>query len=252
MMLNTLPEKLLLHGEEGYIKFHNDHPYLFRCEGLDGGLFHDFERELVELNDFCFVLQEGLAHYSLQQKLEIDIDPINFETDEDVKEAEYISNVLSSMDYDPALVGKLYFPASTLTLLYFQTISFLKDIASVVTRGKPDYTYKIIAKDLAQQNHGHDQPEIIILIELIEKGMGVKTHVFLDAEIKILVRDRLKKVRNEYAHGDWKTLEKTLKGVNLVLAFKAVSKMLKQLEVLYHEWESEPLSSEALQEFLKW
>ncbi|MDB9704107.1 hypothetical protein OAA86_08460 [Rhodospirillales bacterium] len=250
-MLNTLPEKLQLHGEEGYIKFHNDHPYLFRCGNLDSGLFHGFERALVELNDFCFVLQEGLKHYSYHQKLEIDIDPVNFETEEVAKEAEYFSDVLSSMDYDPTLVGKFYFPASTLTLLYFQTISFLKDIASVVTRGKPDYTYKKIAKNLAQQNDGNSQPEIIILIELIEKGMGVKTHVFLDAEIKILVRDRLKKVRNEYAHGDWKVLEKTLKGVNLVLAFKVVSKMLKQLEVLYLEWEGKQSSPEALQKFIK-
>jgi hypothetical protein len=251
-MSNVLPKTLQLHGEEGYRSINEVHPYLFRCSTGDGGLFHEFERALVELNDFCFVLQEGLKHYSYQKKLEVDTDPNNFVgRPEEFREAQELSWVLRSEAYDPALVGKLYFPASTLTLLYFQTISFLKDIARVVCGDKFKNKLSSTARALSQQNYGREQPEIVILIELIEESIGVNTHVFSDTEIKILVLDCLRKVRNEYAHGEWHKLENTLKGVNLVLVFRAVGRMLKLLEEPYFDWECREDDPEAIQAFLK-
>ena len=175
LMSNVLPKTLQLHGEEGYRSINEVHPYLFRCSTADGGLFHEFERALVELNDFCFVLQEGLKHYSYQKKLEVDTDPNNFVgRPEEFREAQELSLVLRSEAYDPALVGKLYFPASTLTLLYFQTISFLKDIARVVCGDKFKNKLSSTARALSQQNYGREQPEIVILIELIEESCLTK------------------------------------------------------------------------------
>jgi hypothetical protein len=250
-MSHELPKILQLHGEEGYLSINEEHPYLFRCSDATGGLFHDFERALVELNDFCFVLQEGLKNYSYQPKLEVDIDPDNFDTQEEFKEAIELAGVLYTEAYDPALVGKFYFPASTLTLLYFQTISFLKDIGRIVSGSNFDAKLNSTARALSRQNNGREQPEIVILIEMIEEALDVKTHVFSDTEIKILVRDCLRKVRNEYAHGDWQKLKNTLKGVNLVLVFRAVSRMLKLLERPYSNWESRQMSPEINKEFLE-
>jgi hypothetical protein len=251
-MSNVLPKTLQLHGEEGYLSIHEEHPYLFRCHSADGGLFHDFERALVELNDFCFVLQEGLKHYSYQKKLEVDTDPNNFVgKPQEFREAQENSCVLYMEAYDPALVGKFYFPASTLSLLYFQTISFLKNIARVICGNKFKNKLSSMDRALKEQNGGKKSPEIVVLIELIEKVLGVNTHVFSDTEIKILVLDTLREVRNEYAHGDWGKLGNTLKGVNIVLVFRAVGRMLKLLEEPYSDWESRGAGSESIQAFLE-
>ena len=249
-MSSVLPNALQLHGEEGYLEYENNHPYLFRCRHVPG-LFHDFEHEMVELNDFCFLIQESLKHYSYQPNLEIDTNPANFDTREEFDQAQYEAGVLYSADYNPALVGEFYFPASTITLLYFQIISFLRSIAKILNGGDFKARSNATKDKLSLKNGGKTPPEIDVLVEMIDSGLGVKTHVFDIPEIEKLVRNKLRQVRNDYAHGDWVALKSTLKGVNLAKAFWAVSRMLELLDELYEEWERNQQDPEALQAFLE-
>lgn len=51
------------------------------------------------------------------------------------------------------------------------------------------------------------------------------------------ILDSFRKSRNEFAHGDWETLENTLSSINLREAFESVSELLFLLEE--HAWSSE-------------
>ena len=204
------PNKLMLHGDKGVLL--DDHPYLFRCRsGLD--CFLEIQKEMATLNDFCVVIRDATEQHTHAQHV------CEYEDPADAWDAEFARAMTG---YSAHQVGKLFSPASSLVLLYLFLIKSLKSLN--ITCNSEKY------RSWASKRNRHGPAEIKQLIELLEKRFSISFGIFGDQQMKIVLFEKVRIIRNNFAHGEWDKVERDLQKVNQVMAFSLVSKLLRKIE----------------------
>ncbi len=201
------PNKLILHGDKGV--FLDDHPYLFRCRsGQD--CFLDIQKEMAMLNDFCVVIGDATEQHShaLQDS--------EYKDPADAWDAEFARAMTG---YSASQVGKLFSPASSLVLLYLFLIKSLRSL---------NITYN--SEIFRTWRSDNRSPEIVQLIKLLEDKFGISFGVLKDPQMEIVLFKSVRRIRNDFTHGNWDRVEKDLQKVSQVLAFSLVSKLLSKIE----------------------
>jgi hypothetical protein len=206
------PDKLILHGEAG--TYLESHPYLFRCR-LGGDCFLEIQKEMAMLNDFCVVIRDATEQHSHTQHIREHEDGADAWDDQFAREM---------MGYSAREVGKLFSPASSMVLLYLFLIKSLRAL---------NISYN-------PENFGHwrsnsKSPEIAQLIERLEKNFGISFGVLDDEKMKKILFQTVRKIRNNFTHGEWGEVEKDLQTVSQVMAFGLVSELLSRIEIKFIE-----------------
>lgn len=206
-------------GTEGSML--EEHHYLFRTrKGED--TFIEIQKSLDELNDFCFVLFQSMANVS-QQTAEEQNTLIETLWEED----DYLNwESVVRTSYSCADFGKIFSPASAVLLLFATFIRHLHAIASHY--GESKYKQWLANKDPRAA-------EIPPLVELLESICNRKLDVFNNAQVKALITERARYLRNKFIHGDWQAVEKGLVGVTIRCCFEAVAHVFTELELVFDE-----------------
>jgi hypothetical protein len=212
-------------GREGSIK--DNHPYLFVSKkGQDP--FISTMQKLHELNDFCFVLFDGIRQRketipSFEQEAAL----VKSDDDEENLFHKFVYG------YDADHLGLLFCPASSLVMLYATYIQALNTIA--------DYYGEEELKAWRRQN-SLGTNEYRNLIQLLRSISKQPLEIFDNRRISVLIEDRIRKLRNAFMHGRWDIVEKNLVGVNVRSCFEVVSSVIQALEEVFDE-EKEPWKS---------
>jgi hypothetical protein len=206
------PNKLMLHGDKGV--FLEDHPYLFRCRSGED-CFLDIQKEMAMLNDFCVVIGDATEHHV--HALHVS----GYEDPADEWDAEFARAMTG---YSANQVGKLFSPASSMVLLYLFLIKSLRSLNIIYN-----------SKNFRKWRSDSRSPEIVQLIELLEKSLGISFGILEDEQMKKVIFQTVRKIRNNFTHGDWVKVEKDLQKVSQVMAFSLVSKLLSKIEETFNE-----------------
>ncbi len=162
------------------------------------------------LNDFCVVIGDATEQHSHVLEDSDSEDPA------DEWDAEF-ARVMTG--YSASQVGKLFSPASSLVLLYLFLIKSLRSL---------NITYN--SEVFRLWRHDPRSPEIIQLIKLLEDKFGISFGILKDPQMEIVLFKLVRKIRNDFTHGNWDKVEKDLQKVSQVLAFSLVSKLLSNIE----------------------
>mgnify|MGYP000414927279 CR=1 FL=1 len=217
--------KLVWLGTEGALL--EEHDYLFRTKKGEEP-FIEIQISLHELNDFCVTLFNSIANTAVDESVRYD-ELIESTKDED---GYYDSDryddlfALSMLSYKCEDFGKIFTPASAVLLLYATLIRSLHSIARYY--GSVKYKQWQSAKD----PRGAEIPPIR---ELLESICNRKIDVFDHPQVKALITERARFLRNKFIHGEWHAVEKGLVGVNIRMCFELVSYIFSELELLFDE-----------------
>lgn len=216
--MTPMPSKLELHGENGFAD--RAHPYLFRASSQNE-IFLEVETEMAKLNDFCFLIENAVTHYSYQPRLDVDltgIDPDDPDNEDLIDESWW----LESVGFGPDEVGVLYGPATSLILLYFLTTQALKKLNSSYNKSR----YQTFVRERRKTRDA----EIVWLIKLLEFRMKTCFSVLEDPEIESVLIKKVRWIRNDFAHGNWDRVEQNLSGIGVIRAFSLAARMFSKIE----------------------
>lgn len=202
------PKQLMLHGDEGVLL--EDHPYLFRCRHHED-CFLNIQKEMAMLNDFCVVIKDASDRHSHS---------MNADEYEDPVEAWEVEHMRALTGYSAKSVGKLFSPASSMVLLYLFLIKSLRSI---------NISYNSDMFRVWRSNN--NSPEVIQLIELLEKRFEISFGIIQDQQMQIVLFRTVRRIRNNFTHGDWDKVDDDLQKVNPVMAFGLVSKLLNKIQM---------------------
>lgn len=219
---------LILHGEDGALNGVVP-PYLF-VSSKQYEPFLETQRELAALNDYCVHLmniepnkgktipRDPTGKLLVQTMRENILDPVEQEFEEWVlqQEAEFLSFSISD-------TITLFNSASALTLLYFLMIKEMKSIGICYT---PE---KFRSIDFRK---GGEFEKCIELLEHVTKTN--LRDLIKNTEFKRALK-KSRRIRNDFAHGNWSSLRKGLEGFSLVTAFEATSWFFSQVEDRFDE-----------------
>jgi hypothetical protein len=186
-----------------------------------------------ELNDFCVTLFNAIAITASEEKYNYDKlvddykDLLNHLDDyDDYLDAADNLMHLEYHSYKCKDFGKIFSPASAVLLLYATLIRSLHSIAAHYGGWK--YKEWQSAKDPSGN-------ELAALRALLESLCGKKIDVFDHPQVKVLIIDRARSLRNKFVHGEWEAVEKALVGVNIRACFESVSHIFSELELLFED-----------------
>ena len=220
----------------------------------DEGYEHDefvqlYYRELCKLNDYFYLTLESADKYS---NLSNDMD-FNF-TDKDSDHDRFLEIILRfGHGYSNDEVSVLYAPASCLALLYFFTISHLKDLN--IKFNLDEYyeyvnnrNYKQKLKKEYDKKYGKSPSEfeeLLYLLDHLKFKIGTKNIEKTRDAIELITV--INKIRNKYAHGEFQELKALMQEINIQDTLTTISSFFENIHNAIfngHRDENSPLFDE--------
>lgn len=212
-------------GTAGSLLEHHD--YLFITKKGEEP-FIEIQKSMLELNDFCVTLMKSVKSTAIDEKKNYD-ELLSSAFDED---GNYTDDgwdkhfALSEIAYSCEDYGRMFAPASAVLMLYGTLIRSLHAIALYYGEQKCKQYNSI------KERAGAELPP---LRELLESICGKKIDVFDHPQVKVLITNQARQLRNKFIHGEWNAVEKALVGVNIRNCFAAVSFIFNELELLFDD-----------------
>lgn len=220
----------------------------------DEGYEHDefvqlYYRELCKLNDYFYLTLESADKYS---NLSNDMD-FNF-TDKDSDNDRFLEIIRRfGHGYSNDEVSVLYAPASCLALLYFFTISHLKDLN--IKFNLDEYyeyvnnrNYKQKLKKEYDKKYGKSPSEfeeLLYLLDHLKFKIGSKNIEKTKDAIELITA--INKIRNKYAHGEFQELKVLMQEINIQDTLVTISSFFETIHNAIfdgHRNENSPLFDE--------
>ncbi len=244
----------LIGGETNGVKI-NRHAvnYLYVS---DEGYEHDkliqlYYVELCKLNDYFYMTLESADKYSNLSK------GMDFNFTDDVGGNDRVMAIINrfshSHGYSNDEVGVLYAPASCLALLYFFTISHLKDLN--IEFNLDEYyeyvnnrNYKQKLKKEYDKKYGKSPSEfeeLLYLLDHLKLKIGAKNIEKTRDAIELITV--INKIRNKYAHGEFQELKVLMQEINIQDTLATISSFFETMHNAIfngHRDENSPLFDE--------
>ena len=208
-------------GVEGALLTEHDYIF-FTKKGED--VFIEIQKSMHELNDFCVTLFTSIVATGASEEARRN-DLWESALAAAPEEGYDTLFSLGELAYKGNDLGRIFSPASATLLLYATLIRSLHSIASHY--GEEKYKH--------WQSQNPRGAELPALIELLESICNKKLHVFQHLQVKALIIDRARKLRNNFIHGDWLAVERDLVGVSIRRCFEVVSYIFSELELVFDE-----------------
>ena len=189
--------------------------------------------EFCKLNDYFYLTLESVDKYS---KLSNDM-KFNFTNDDSHQDKfiEIIKRFSNSHGYSNDEVGVIYAPASCLSLLYFFTISHLKDLNINFNLDEYyEYVYnsnykRKLKKDYDKKNgkSPSEFEELLYLLDYLKLQIGTSSIEKTSEAIELITV--INKIRNKYAHGEFHELKGLMQEINIRDTLITISSFFKTI-----------------------
>jgi hypothetical protein len=194
--------------------------YLYVAGDDSQPIFHGIEDELAQLNDFCLLCIEGTSERlaGLQETLR------GYESGEERVELPDFGDVTDSAADALAVVHiprwqqteRFMVRAMSLLLLAIFSEKCLKDLAKYLAPPEaPDFKKK------------SGETEISGLLRYLNSTCALE---FKEPEASRLVRDKCRRIRNDFAHGRWDAVNAAIADYPLSSAFGAVTALFDAID----------------------
>lgn len=194
-------------------------PYLFLIRQVFsmGAVFGRIQSGMWMLNDFCYLCTEAATgklaevYNGIANQKPVDIDGVRV-----FDENQFLARLNAPLWHE----AQGYVAAG---MCHIMLAAFLeKSLKEVIAEAKP--------VGAGQPKRGKGQSQVDSYLAYLRDVCSLTFEV--PAETR-KVMELHKKLRNDFAHGDWDVFQKKLTGIDLPMAFDAVSALLRVLEVAY-------------------
>jgi len=194
-----------------------DIPYLFRSASTVVE-FVVIEEGMAQLNEYCYMCAKAAVHKL--SKLERTVD-----------------DIAQAAVKDPASVDEIQQLAMEDELLQWSHTEqvIVAGMSLILLAAFVEKNLKWLLERYAppagsKPRSFPGQPKITGYVEFLRQGCQLE---FTTPPEAIAAMDLARRLRNEFAHGDWEQFEESLRGVELSRLFDAVTRLFQEIEAAY-------------------
>lgn len=127
--------------------------------------------------------------------------------------------------------------ASSMVMLYFLFISILKEVC--------DWSEPSLYRD-KNRSGLFRKDEMGTILDILDRNTSGKVRSQLYAGRIEYIMNAVKKIRNDYAHGDWQGVAEKIKTIGMKRAFEGVSEFLLGLEKIVNQNKDDPVVKKSI------
>lgn len=219
--------------------------YLFRAKNHED-VFLEAQQNLHELNNILVLMRDSLL---LERKRELSSEEAfaeitrsnedtydRYEAFVDSEEINVDARDLMLYDIEYGLhmtayknVGEIYAPASGLTLIYATLIRTMISVG--LFYDKPGFKRARTSFNYKQGKAESEFTQICYALEKISGGDAIQS--LRTRRVQREIHDKARRIRNQFLHGDWGEMQKSLVGVDIANCFDLVRVILEDLESIF-------------------